>query len=208
MQAAELLGNQHLQPYVLKVHLKINNPRRSTLPGLWPDSNYTKKTRFLKSEDDRVSVSGYKWHSFSNDRTLNPSVSGAELDSLCSTLEIDCTPDNLNQRFAELSIGDNQDLKSLHKSAVPRAVSRTSSNARTPRLTASKASASPKKSMVSSKNHKTVWQARNNQFLMFATWYIMNKLKHAISVVEWVVLHETTLACVVLFNLELFFLTF
>ncbi|ESW19149.1 hypothetical protein PHAVU_006G100400 [Phaseolus vulgaris] len=159
--AAELLGNQHLQPYVLKVHLKINNPRRSTLPGLWPDSNYTKKTRFLKSEDDRVSVSGYKWHSFSNDRTLNPSVSGAELDSLCSTLEIDCTPDNLNQRFAELSIGDNQDLKSLDKSAVPRAVSRTSSNARTPRLTASKASASPKKSMVSSKNHKTLPVSHN-----------------------------------------------
>jgi len=160
MQAAELLGNQHLQPYVLKVHLKINSPRRSTLPGVWPESNYMKKTRFLKSEDDRVSVSGYKWHSFSNDRTLNPSVSGAELDSLCSTLEIDCTPDNLNQRFAELSTGDNQDLKSLHKSAV----SRTSSNARTPRLTASKASATPKKSMVSSKNHKTVWKTRINNF--------------------------------------------
>ena len=178
IQAAELLGNQHLQPYVRKVHLKINSPRRSTLPGIWSESNYMKKARFLKSEDDHVSVSGYKWHSISNDRTLNPSVSGAEVDSLCSTLEIDCTPDNLNQRFAKLSIGDNHDLKSQHKSAV----SRTSSNARIPTLTTSKASATPKKSMVSSKNHKTVRQARVNQFLMFALWYIMNKLKHVISV--------------------------
>ncbi|KAG5056171.1 Serine/threonine-protein kinase Nek2 [Glycine max] len=146
--AAELLGHHHLQPYVLKVHLKINSPRRSTLP----ESNYMKKTRFLKSEDDHVSLSGNKWHSFSYDRTLNPSVSGAEQDSLCSTLEIDCTPDNLNQRFAELSVGDNPDVKSLHKPAV----SRTSINAKTPRLAASKASATPKKSMVFSKNHKTL----------------------------------------------------
>ncbi|CAJ1961048.1 unnamed protein product [Sphenostylis stenocarpa] len=141
--AAELLGHQHLQPYVLKVHLKINSPRRSTLPGHWPESRYMKKTRFLKSEDDPVSISGYKWHSFSNDRTLNPSVSGAEQDSLCTTLEIDCTPDNLNERFAELSTGDNHDLKSLHKSSF----SRTSSNAKTSRLTGSKASTIPKKSM-------------------------------------------------------------
>ncbi|XP_047151436.1 serine/threonine-protein kinase Nek2-like isoform X2 [Vigna umbellata] len=155
--AAELLGNQHLQPYVLKVHLKINSPRRSTLPGLWQESNYVKKARFLKSEDDRVSVSGYKWHSISNDRTLNPNVSGAEVDSLCSTLEIDCTPDNINQRFAKLSIGDNHDLKSRHNSVV----SRTSSNARTPTLTASKASATPKKSMLSSKNHKTLPVSHN-----------------------------------------------
>ena len=172
IQAAELLGHQHLQPYVLKVHLKINSPRRSTLPGHWPESNYMEKTRFLKSEDDPVSFSGNKRHSFSYDRTLNPSISGAEQDSLCSTLEIDCTPDNLNQRFAELSVGDNHDVKSLHKPVA----SRTSSKARTPRLTASKASAAPKKSMVSSKNHKTVRQAGINQFLMFATWYIMNKL--------------------------------
>jgi len=37
---------------------------------------------------------------------------------------------------------------------------------------------------------------------MFSTWYIMNKLKHVISV-EWVVLQGTTFARVV-FNLELF----
>ncbi|TKY61398.1 Serine/threonine-protein kinase Nek2 [Spatholobus suberectus] len=157
--AAELLGHQHLQPYVLKVHLKINSPRRSTLPGHWPESNYMKKTRFLKSEDDPVSLSGYKWHSFSNDRTLNPSVSGAEQDSLCSTLEIDCTPDNLNKKFTELCVGDNHDVKSLHKPAV----SRNSSNAKTPRLTASKASATPKKSVVPSKNHKTLPVSHNTK---------------------------------------------
>ncbi|KAK7397295.1 hypothetical protein VNO78_18463 [Psophocarpus tetragonolobus] len=157
--ATELLGHRHLQPYVLKAHLKINSPRRSTLPGHWPDSNYMKKTRFLKSEDDSVSLSGYKWHSFSYDRTLNPSVSGAEKESLCSTLEINCTPDNLSQRFAELSVGDNHDVKSLHKLDV----SRTSSNAKTPRLTASKASAIHKKSTVSSKNHKTLPVSHNTK---------------------------------------------
>ncbi|XP_020213731.1 serine/threonine-protein kinase Nek2 isoform X2 [Cajanus cajan] len=157
--AAELLGHQHLQPYVLKVHLKINSPRRNTLPGHWPESNYIKKTRFLKSEADPVSLSGYKWHSFSNDRTLNPSVSRAEQDSLCSTLEIDCTTVNLNQRFAELCVGDNHDVKSLHKPAV----SKNSSNAKTPKLTASKASATSKKLTVPSKNHKTLPVSHNTK---------------------------------------------
>ncbi|KAL2345779.1 hypothetical protein Fmac_007064 [Flemingia macrophylla] len=163
--AAELLGHQHLQPYVLKVHRKINSPRRNTLPGHWPESNYIKETRFLKSEDDPVSLSGYKWHSFSNDRTLNPSVSGAEQDSLCSTLEIDCTPDNYNQRLAELCVGDNHDVKSFHKPAV----SRISSYAKTPKLTASKTSATSKKSMVPSKNHKTLPVSHNMKQLVHTT---------------------------------------
>ncbi|XP_027350923.1 serine/threonine-protein kinase Nek2-like [Abrus precatorius] len=151
--AAELLGHPHLQPYVLKIHLKINSPRRSTLPGHWSESNYMKQTRFLKPEDDPVSISGDKWHSFSNDRTLNPNVSGVEQDSLCSTLEIDCTtPDHLNQRLAELSVGDSHDAKSIPKPAV----SRTSTNAKTPRLTPSKTSAAPKKLMEPSKNHKAL----------------------------------------------------
>ncbi|KAK7284264.1 hypothetical protein RJT34_19008 [Clitoria ternatea] len=152
--AAELLGHQHLQPYVLKIHLKINSPRRSTLPGHWPESDYMKKTRFLEPEDDDASISRDKWCSFNNDRALNPSVSGAEQPSLCSTREIDCTYDHLNQRLGDLSVGDNHNLKSIHKPVV----SRTSSNAKAPRLTvtASKASAIPKKSMEPSKNHKVL----------------------------------------------------
>ncbi|PON73868.1 Serine/threonine protein kinase [Parasponia andersonii] len=73
--AAELLGHPYLQPYVLKVHLKLNSPRRSSLTVQRPQSNYTRKTRFSEPE---VHYSDYreKRHSFSNDRTLNPSISG------------------------------------------------------------------------------------------------------------------------------------
>ncbi|XP_019419353.1 PREDICTED: serine/threonine-protein kinase Nek2-like [Lupinus angustifolius] len=148
--AAELLGHPHLQPYVHNILLKINSPRQSTLPGHWQQSNYVKKTRFLKREDDSVSIYKDKWHSFSNCQTSNPSVSGAEQDSLCSTREIDCTPDYLNQRLAELCVGDSHEVKSNVKPVV----SRTSSIAKTPRLTLSKAPATHKKSIKHSKNHK------------------------------------------------------
>ena len=151
MQASELLGHPHLQPYVLKVHLKINSPRRSSLPVHWPDSTY-KKTRFLESEDDPVSIYRDKWHSFSYDRTLNPSVSGADQDSICSTLEIDCTPENLNQRLAELSVEESHEVKPIRKPVV----SRTS---KTTTFTSSKASATPKKSMESTKNRESVKEA-------------------------------------------------
>ncbi|KAK7344183.1 hypothetical protein VNO77_13521 [Canavalia gladiata] len=150
--ASELLGHPHLQPFVLKVHLKINSPRRSSLPVHWPESNYMKKTRFLVPEDDPVSVYRDKRHSFSNDRTLNPSVSGADQDSVCSTLEIDCTPDHLNKRLAELGIRDSHEVKSIQKPVV----SRTSSITKTPRFTSSKVSATNKKSMESSKNRKAL----------------------------------------------------
>ncbi|OIW13536.1 hypothetical protein TanjilG_29277 [Lupinus angustifolius] len=147
--AAELLGHPHLQPYVHNIHLKINSPRRSTLPGHWEQPNYMKKTRFLKP-DDSVSIYRDKWHSLSNDQTSNPSVSGADQDSLCSTQEIDCTTDYLNQRLAELCVGDSHEVKSNIKPAV----SRTSSVAKTPKLTSSKASATHNKSMKPANNHK------------------------------------------------------
>ncbi|KAI4301906.1 hypothetical protein L6164_035142 [Bauhinia variegata] len=155
--AAELLGHRHLQPYVLKIHLKINNPRRSTLAVHWPESNYVKKTRFKESESDPVSFYMDKRYSFRNDRTQNPSVSGADQDSVCSTLEIDCTPDNLNQRLAELSVGDSHEVKSIHKPVL----SRTFSFARTPTITSSKASAHTKKSIEPSKNRESLPVSRN-----------------------------------------------
>ncbi|KAK7277838.1 hypothetical protein RJT34_22856 [Clitoria ternatea] len=155
--ASELLGHPHLQSHVLKVHLKINSPRRSSLPVHWPESSYMKKTRFLVPGDDPVSIYRDKRHSFSNDRSLNPSVSGVDQDSVCSTLEIDCTPDHLNQRLAELCTRDSHELKSNQKPIV----SRTSSIAKNPRFTSSKVSATNKKSMESSKNHKTLPLSHN-----------------------------------------------
>lgn len=124
-----------------------------------------KKTRFLKPEDGPVSIYRDKWHSFSHDGTSNPSVSGAEQDSLCSTREIDCTPDHLNQRLAELCVGDSHEVKANLKPVV----SRTSSIARTPRFTSSKASATHKKSMKPSKNHTVVRQDGVHHVLMFIT---------------------------------------
>jgi len=117
-----------------------------------------KKTRFLVPEDYPVSIYRDKRHSFTNDRTLNPSVSGADQDSVCSTLEIDCTPDHLNQRLAELRIGNSHQVKSIQKPVV----SRTSSIiVKTPKFTSSKVSATNKKSMESSKNHKMVRKVVN-----------------------------------------------
>ncbi|KAI5437991.1 Serine/threonine-protein kinase Nek2, variant 4, partial [Lathyrus oleraceus] len=48
--AAELLNHPHLQPYILKVHLKLNNPRRSTFPFQWTDSNHARRSRFVEPE--------------------------------------------------------------------------------------------------------------------------------------------------------------
>lgn len=144
--ASELLGHPHLQSYVLKIHLKLNSPRRNTLPAHWQESKYTKKTRFLVPEDTVRD----KRYSYSNDRTLNPSVSGADQDSVCSTLEIGCTPDHLNQRLAELCTGDSRDMKSIHKPVV----SRTSSIAKAPKFTSTKVSGTNRKSMESSNNRK------------------------------------------------------
>lgn len=62
--AAELLHHPHLQPYVQKVHLKINSP------------SYLKKTRFSEPEDVRCSTYQEKRRTLRNDRTLNPSISG------------------------------------------------------------------------------------------------------------------------------------
>ncbi|XP_059650552.1 serine/threonine-protein kinase Nek2-like [Cornus florida] len=80
--AAELLVHPHLQPYVLKIQHKINSPRRNSLSVSWrSETNYMKKTRFTEPEDVRLTTYREKRQSFSNDRTLNPSVSGAEQDT-------------------------------------------------------------------------------------------------------------------------------
>lgn len=147
-QAAELLGHPHLQPYILKIHHKINNPRRNTLPANWPDNKYLKKTRFVEPGDYPTSTYRNKRNSFKNDRTLNPSISGAEQDSVCSTLEIDCATEHLNNRLAELCIGDSPEVNKIRKPGV----SRSSSISRIPRVTPSKASASPKKQLKFPKN--------------------------------------------------------
>lgn len=124
LQAAELLGNRHLQPYVLKIQMKINCPRRNTLPAQWPeDARAYRKYRYLSS----------------NNRALNPSISGAEHDSVCST-EGRYVPSYLNERFEELSVGSTQGTvicKPIY--------SKASSVVKNPKISPAKASATPKK---------------------------------------------------------------
>ncbi|KAF8017978.1 hypothetical protein BT93_H3010 [Corymbia citriodora subsp. variegata] len=122
--AAELLGHRHLQPYVLKVQMKINGPRRSTLPVQWPE--------------DARAYRKYRYSS-SNNRALNPSISGAEHDSVCSTEGI-YVPSYLNERFEELSVGSTQSTvicKPIY--------SKASSVVKNPKTSPAKASATPKR---------------------------------------------------------------
>ncbi|KAI5587547.1 hypothetical protein POPTR_005G051600v4 [Populus trichocarpa] len=102
--AAELLRHPHLQPYVLKIHLKMNSPRQNTLPFQWPEPHYMKKTKFLVPEDNPLKAHREKRYSLSNDRALNPSISAAEQDSVCSTEGIHDTPSYLNRSLSDSSI--------------------------------------------------------------------------------------------------------
>lgn len=96
--AAELLRNPLLQPYVINTHLKLNSPRRNSLPACLPD-NDVKKTRFAVSESTPFPKNREKRMSCGNDRTLNPSVSGH--DYTFSNRRHPKTP----SRVSELSVG-------------------------------------------------------------------------------------------------------
>ncbi|KAL5768268.1 hypothetical protein ACOSP7_014824 [Xanthoceras sorbifolium] len=148
--AAELLRHPHLQPYVVKVHLKMNSPRRNSLPVLWPESNYIKKTRFSEPDDAPVSSYREKRHSFSNDRNLNPSISEAEQDSVWSTKGIHSNPGYLSRRLSALSV-DSSDQGTVICKPI---ASKTSNVAKTPRLTPTKTSATRRRQTDSVKNRE------------------------------------------------------
>ncbi|KAI9187349.1 hypothetical protein LWI28_027067 [Acer negundo] len=148
--AAELLRHPHLQSYVLKVHLKMNSPRRNSLPVHWSEPNYMKKTRF--SERDVVPISSYreKRRSFSNDRNLNPSISGTEQDSVCYTKGIHSNPGYLSQRLSALSV-DSSDQGTVICKPI---ASKTSNVAKPPRLTPSKSSVTHRRQTDAVKNRE------------------------------------------------------
>ncbi|KAK8630690.1 hypothetical protein V6N13_079471 [Hibiscus sabdariffa] len=103
--ASELLTLPHLQPYVLRIHQKLNSPRSSNFPTRWSDSNFIKKTRFLEQD-----VTGRR-RSFSNDRALNPSVSEAEQDSLSYVQREQEIPSYLFEKFTDFSVHiDNEEI--------------------------------------------------------------------------------------------------
>ncbi|XP_057800974.1 serine/threonine-protein kinase Nek2 [Salvia miltiorrhiza] len=98
--AADLLRHPHLRPYILDIHLKSNNPRRHTFPALPSDANFVKKTRFVEAE----TVKQEKRLSIGNNRALNPSISGNELDSPCSSRRAQKSFSHLNDKLSDLSI--------------------------------------------------------------------------------------------------------
>ncbi|XP_021891246.1 serine/threonine-protein kinase Nek1 isoform X2 [Carica papaya] len=143
--AEELLRHPHLQAYLLKIHLKINNPRRNTLPVQWSESKNIKKTRF----SEPLSAYREKRHSHSNDRTLNPSISGAELDSISSTKGIRREiPSYLNRKLSDLSIESSHEGTVICKAIASKASNFAKSSGRVP----AKVSATPKKQTENAKN--------------------------------------------------------
>ncbi|GKU86521.1 hypothetical protein SLEP1_g1033 [Rubroshorea leprosula] len=143
--AAELLTHQHLQPYVLEVNLKLNSPRRSSFPVRWSDSNFIKKTRFVDPDDMPVLNYRERRLSISNDRALNPSVSGTEQNSCCSTQREHDIPSYLNQKFTEFSVGVDHEV--IEKSIA----TNFSTVSKTPRLTPAKVIATPGRHTTPSK---------------------------------------------------------
>lgn len=154
--AEELLRHPHLQSYLLKIHLKINNPRRNTLPVQWSESKNVKKTRF---SEPGVPLSVYreKRYSLSNDRTLNPSISGAEQDSVSSTKGIHCEiPSYLNRKLADLSIESSHEGTVICKPIASKASNFSKSSGRVP----AKISATPKKQTENAKNRDSFTVSR------------------------------------------------
>lgn len=148
--AAELLRHPHLQAYVLKIHLKSNSPRYSTLPICWSEPNHSKKFRFPEPEDAPISTYREKRQSFCNDRNLNPSISGAEQDFLSSAQRKHSTPVCLNQRLVEISFGSTHEETTIIRSVASKSTNIT----KTPRLTPAKASATPKRWTEPSKDRE------------------------------------------------------
>lgn len=143
-----MLNHPHLQPYILKVHIKLNSPRRNTFPLQRSDTNYIKKTRFVEPGSDSVKTFREKRLSFSNDRALNPSISMTEEESICSSRRSQQLPSYLNKKFDELSVGSCAEKESdVDQSRTTKFPTVT----KTPRLTTTKASATPKKQTITSK---------------------------------------------------------
>lgn len=149
-QAAELLSHPHLQPHVLKIHLKLNSPRRNSFPVHWSESNFIKKTRFTEPEAVSIFPNREKRRSFSNDRTLNPSISETE-DSPDSSQTAEQFPSYLTQQFKEISFSVVHEEIEINKEVA----TKFSMAAKTPRMTPSKVSATPKRQTIPSKMPQT-----------------------------------------------------
>ncbi|XVF32522.1 hypothetical protein REPUB_Repub17cG0089900 [Reevesia pubescens] len=148
--ASELLTHPHLQPYVLKIRLKLNSLRCNSFPVRWSDSNFIKKTRFVEQDVIGLSDIGRR-RSFSNDRALNPSVSETEHDSFSSIRREQEIPSYLFEKFTEFSVGiDNEDI-TIDKSTATKFLT----VAKSPRLMPARVSVPPRKHTTPAKISQT-----------------------------------------------------
>ncbi|XP_068634612.1 serine/threonine-protein kinase Nek2-like isoform X2 [Aristolochia californica] len=144
--AAELLRHPHLQPYVLKIHLKIGFTR-SPLSLHQPASSNIKKTRFSGPELSSPCRDEEKRRSFSNDRYLKPGSPATEEESYSTRRVLD-SPDYLTQRMALVSAGSRH----IEENLIYEPVSwRTPHVTKTPRVISAKAFSTPRRQTEPSK---------------------------------------------------------
>ncbi|CAO2837061.1 unnamed protein product [Amaranthus hypochondriacus] len=126
--AAELLRHPHLQPYVEKIHLQASNPRCDGIADYWDDtdSNCVDKATVADAEDER---------------TVDPSISEAELDSFYTDDRIKPTLSDLERRLAKLKALD----PFARAAAIKDAPTKASDVARKPKLTRAKTFGTPKR---------------------------------------------------------------
>ncbi|KZV30411.1 serine/threonine-protein kinase Nek2 [Dorcoceras hygrometricum] len=135
--AADLLRHSHLRPYVLNIHLKASNPRRQTFPFHASDANNVKKTRF---QEHKV-VKSEKRLSCGNNRALNPSISGNELNSPCSSRRTQNSLSQSNTKFSDASVGNIGEDKGITKTVS----TRLSNATKTSRLNTARVSGKPRR---------------------------------------------------------------
>ncbi|GAA0164711.1 non-receptor serine/threonine protein kinase [Lithospermum erythrorhizon] len=148
--AADLLRHPHLQLHLLKIHWEFNSPRRHTLPPQWPDSNNVNKTRYFDPEAVRA-TNKEKRRSFGNDRALNPSISGTDVESPCYSRRVKEFTSKLTRRPNEVS-DHSFDVETNSKY---RPTSKWSSAAAAKKTTFLKASTTPRRQASQSRLSNT-----------------------------------------------------
>lgn len=139
--AGELLNHPHLQPYILKIHQKLNSPRRSAFPLQWPDSNYGRRTRFMEPESVSTLSDQDRYLSLNNHRALNPSISGTEQSSQYSMQRGQGLSTCSEEKLYNLSAGGVRDYCNTNKSKAIK----SSTGERTPRLRIAKDSSAARR---------------------------------------------------------------
>ncbi|KAL2535682.1 Serine/threonine-protein kinase Nek4 [Forsythia ovata] len=145
--AADLLRHQHLQPYILHIHLKLNNPQRHTFPIQLSGASDVKITRLLEHAAITKKEKTEKRYSFGNNRALNPSISGNELDSLCSSRRSQNFLNHLTEKLSELSVGSVGEVTGGKKLAT----TKLSSALKTPQVISTNGSGNLKRQTTPSK---------------------------------------------------------